>query len=191
MFWCTQAISVDDELVLIAMHHAGMNTYRVMEAFMAISAAGCILCPLNLRWSDREVQHAIKLTNPSILICDPSYESIQAAALATNPKIQILSITDDSPCFNSCPARDFQAPDCTGCPSAHVNRDPTALALDFPRIGKTVEELLQEHAGMFKQLHRHSAVLGPPDNPSALSMRRCINLYDACRGSPAADEASL
>jgi acyl-CoA synthetase (AMP-forming)/AMP-acid ligase II len=128
------------------MSYAGTNSYRVLEVFMAISAAGCIACPLNSRWSEREVQHAITLTNSRLLLCDPPFQSIRAAALAVNPNLPVLTITDDSSCLSGCGAADFQA---TGSSTRALERDRDSpnLAANSPTVEETIEQLLQKHAG--------------------------------------------
>lgn len=88
---CHSACSAGRSRVCVA----GANSHRVLEAFMAISAAGCIVCPLNLRWSDREVQHAVHLTKAAILVSEPGLKTIQAAALVANPNLQLVHITVD------------------------------------------------------------------------------------------------
>lgn len=71
---------------------AGTNTDATFEVLLAIAAAGCIACPLNTRWSDRDVQHAIQLTSPVLLFVEPGLEAVAKSCLAVNPEIRIVPI---------------------------------------------------------------------------------------------------
>lgn len=71
---------------------AGTNTDATFEALLGITAAGCICCPFNTRWSRRDVQHAVQLTTPTIFLLEPGFESMAQAALAVSPQIRIMPI---------------------------------------------------------------------------------------------------
>jgi acyl-activating enzyme 14 len=47
---------------------AGMNNRFYLEAMLAITAAGCVCCPLNPRWSSAETEHAISICEPSLAL---------------------------------------------------------------------------------------------------------------------------
>eukprot|EP00892_Ulva_mutabilis_P001493 jgi/Ulvmu1/11344/UM075_0004.1 len=72
---------------------AGTNTDATFEVLLAIAAAGCIACPLNTRWSDRDVRHAVALTSPVVLFVEPALQAIVKSAVAACPTIRIAPIS--------------------------------------------------------------------------------------------------
>lgn len=114
---------------------------------MAISAAGYIVCPLNSRWSANEVQHAIQLTQSSILVSDSTFTAIQSAALEVNPSLKLLTIIEEDALdtSNSCEETNgsSNAASAKGRPERILQPEP-------------LEGLVQRHAGM---LHARFLVL--------------------------------
>jgi acyl-CoA synthetase (AMP-forming)/AMP-acid ligase II len=106
---------------------------------MAIAAAGCIVCPLNARWSEQEVQHALKLTSASILIADPSFSSIVAAALSANANLLVLYTTPGCSAGTTPPPSNLAmgpgAPDASGS----IPAAPSCMI--------SLGQILEDHAG--------------------------------------------
>lgn len=53
---------------------AGPSDRRFLEALLATTAAGCICCPLNPRWSSAETTHALRTCTPALALasaCTP------------------------------------------------------------------------------------------------------------------------
>lgn len=129
--------------------HAGSNSHRVLETFMAIAAAGCIVCPLNSRWSAREVQHALKLTGASILVSDPSFQSMQSAGLAANPNLQVLSITYVCSGYDGTSAESARQSTSVVNIATGANSNGSLHSVpQSPQGARTLEDLMQQHSGM-------------------------------------------
>jgi o-succinylbenzoate---CoA ligase len=70
----------------------GQTTDVFLGAILAATACGCIACPLNSRWSAREVQHALRSTCSRLLL----YESnLSYMTDSLSPGMRSLKLTGD------------------------------------------------------------------------------------------------
>ncbi|CAG9462707.1 unnamed protein product [Pedinophyceae sp. YPF-701] len=50
-----------------------LTSHRVVELWLACCAVGAIFVPLNWRWSDSEITHALRVAAPAVLACDEHF----------------------------------------------------------------------------------------------------------------------
>jgi long-chain acyl-CoA synthetase len=68
-----------------------LNSDRYLECYAAVAWAGCVLVPLNTRWSERELHEALKDCQPQCLFVDENFASLgqRIAAAASQPPLVI------------------------------------------------------------------------------------------------------
>jgi long-chain acyl-CoA synthetase len=68
-----------------------LNSDRYLECYGAVAWAGCVLVPLNTRWSEREQQEALSDCQPQCLIVDEHFAALgqRIAAAALQPPVVI------------------------------------------------------------------------------------------------------
>ena len=67
-----------------------LNSDRYLECYAAVAWAGCILVPLNTRWSERELQEAVADCEPRCLIVDQEFATLGqriATAMGREPTL--------------------------------------------------------------------------------------------------------
>lgn len=69
--------------------------HRALEMFFAPLWLGAIIAPLNLRWTQAELEEALDLLDPTILVVSPDYEAKAQACRARRPSLTILSDGDE------------------------------------------------------------------------------------------------
>ena len=62
----------------------GENSLQWIIGLLAILDAGCIAVPINLRWSEEDVAHAVETTGPTLLMVDHVHHAFLMRALSLN-----------------------------------------------------------------------------------------------------------
>ena len=59
----------------------GKTSVSFVETLFAIMDSGCIAVPINIRWSGKEVAHALSLVQPSLIIADSAHYALMASIM--------------------------------------------------------------------------------------------------------------
>jgi o-succinylbenzoate---CoA ligase len=109
-----------------------MNDRCYLEAMLAITAAGCVCCPFNPRWSSAESEQAISACKPSLALLGAAFSLPPSPASGIPLRHVPLSTTTASEQSEGVPAR---------TKAAAITPAAATPTLD------TTEELIRSHYG--------------------------------------------
>ena len=85
----SKSVGVGDRVAILA-----SNSARQLECFYAIPSLGAITVPLNWRWSDREIEDAIKDCEPKLILADA--QNLSRVAKFAESGISVLQLGEDT-----------------------------------------------------------------------------------------------
>lgn len=84
----------------------GLNSDRYLEYYLAVPWAGGMVNPINFRWTQVEIEHALRDSRSRILFVDDSFSGHVEAFRASCPDLQVVVFCGEGQCPDGCLAMD-------------------------------------------------------------------------------------
>lgn len=125
------------------------NSDRYLECYAAVAWAGCVLVPLNTRWSERELQEAVADCRPCCIVVDHNFASLGQRIAQTSSRQPMIIYAGDETSQSSI-GFDYEALLNHATPIADANCCGDALAGLFYTGGTTgsPKGVMLTHAGV-------------------------------------------
>lgn len=152
-----------------------LNSDRYIEAFYASLWAGCVLVPLNTRWSPAELQFAVDDCSPSFLLFDDNFAACAAGlSIDATRLIAMGEGVGTAVCFEALIEENAPVPDKAGADHE--------LAMIFYTGGTTgrPKGVMLSHANLLGNFLALQAVVRFPPDTVYLHLAPMFHLADAC-----------
>ena len=149
----------------------------MLEALLAIAAAGCIACPFNARWAAPDFAHAVRVCQPALVLHDPTPPcNVLPPALAHLPRIVLgncggsADVQDGAHTAQRGDGRTYIAPPahqaCAGSSAMARQTDAATAAAEADDRGTSTSA---SDTSPQQQRSRVPQLLSPTSSPGAVS----------------------